>query len=195
MTTTHTDIATWHRRLCPVTDQLVISGDLNEDPELAIEQLAQWQDSGITHILDTREEWTDEAFVADHAPDIIYGWFGTNDDGSPQSDKWFDDGVDFATRALQASDAVLLVHCHLGVNRGPSMAHRILLEQGWDPIEAFDAIQAARPIAHIRYATDALRHHDRASDASASGRARTMARLEQRIRASSPWSWNLRRTR
>ncbi len=47
------DITHWHRRLSPVTDGIVISGDLHEDPGLAVRQLGRWTDAGITHILDT----------------------------------------------------------------------------------------------------------------------------------------------
>jgi len=164
LTPTYFDITRWHRRLSPLTNQLVISGDLNEDPTLATIQLAEWQHAGITHILDTREEWTDEAFVAEHAPEITYGWFGTHDNGTPQPDQWFDDGLAFAIEALQNPDAVLLVHCHMGINRGPSMAYRILLELGWHPEDAFETIRAARPIAEIRYEKDALNHYRRSKN-------------------------------
>ena len=155
------DTTQWHRRLCPVTGGIIISGDLSEDPDRAIPQLRSWQEAGVTHVLDTRFEWSDEEFVAEHAPDIVYGRIGTDDDGNTQPDEWFDDGLAFSTDALSDSDAVLLVHCHMGINRGPSMAYRILLESGWDPIEALDAIRDARPIADIGYAEDALNHYHR----------------------------------
>ena len=56
----------------------------------------------------------------------------------------------------QRPDAVVLVHCHMGVNRGPSMAYAILLALGWDAVEALNAISAARPIAGVIYAGNAL---------------------------------------
>lgn len=155
------DTTQWHRRLCPVTDGIIISGDLSEDPDQAVRQLKQWEQAGITHVLDTRFEWSDEELVADHAPGIVYGWIGTDDDGNTQPDEWFDDGLTFSADALSDPDAVVLVHCHMGINRGPSMAYRILLESGWDPIEALDAIWDARPIADIGYAEDALDHYHR----------------------------------
>lgn len=159
--TRYSDITLWHRRLCPVTHGIIISGDLAEDPDQAVRQLDRWQRAGITHVLDTRSEWSDEELVAEHAPDIVYGWVGTDDDGAAQPDSWFDDGLAFAVDALSHPDAVLLVHCHMGINRGPSMAYRILLESGWDPIEALDAIRQARPIVDIAYAADALGHYHR----------------------------------
>ena len=155
------DITHWHRRLSPVTDGIVISGDLHEDPGLAVRQLGRWTDAGITHILDTRSEWSDEDLVAEHAPTVVYASIGTDDYGARQPDAWFDAGLAFAADALSDPDALLLVHCHMGINRGPSMAFRILLESGWEPIEALDAIRAARPIADVGYAEDALDHFHR----------------------------------
>ncbi|MCL1597924.1 MAG: dual specificity protein phosphatase family protein, partial [Actinomycetia bacterium] len=147
-------------------DQITISGDLHEDPQHAATQIDGWQRAGITHVLDTRFEWSDEELVAEHAPDIVYGWIRADDDGAAKPDEWFDAGLTFSSDALSDPDAVVLVHCHMGINRGPSMAYRILLESGWDPIEALDAIRDARPIADIGYAEDALDHYHRSHDIS-----------------------------
>ena len=155
----YSETSHWHRRLCPLTDQIVISGDLHEDREQAVAQLRTWTEAGITHILDTRIEWSDAELVADNAPQIVYGWIGADDAGLPQSDEWFDAGVAFATDALEDPGSVLLIHCHMGINRGPSMAFRVLLERFWDAIEALEAIRDARPIADIAYASDALNHY------------------------------------
>ena len=46
----------------------------------------------------------------------------------------------------------------MGVNRAPSMALRLLLEQGASLEPALDAIRTARPIAAIAYADDAVEH-------------------------------------
>ena len=75
--------------------------------------------------------------------------------------EWFDVAVDWSVAAIEGGGTVL-THCHMGVNRGPSLGFAVLLEQGWDPIEALDAIRTARPIAWVAYAEDALRwHHER----------------------------------
>ena len=58
------------------------------------------------------------------------------------------------------------------------MAYRILLEYGWDPIEALEAIRDARPMAEIEYADDALDHHHRRYDVSADQRVLENDRLE-----------------
>jgi hypothetical protein len=57
------------------------------------------------------------------------------------------------------------------------MAFRILLESGWDPIDALQAIRDARPIADIAYATDALNHYHRSHGAPADQRTIDRDRL------------------
>jgi dual specificity phosphatase 3 len=171
------DMAQWHRRLCPLADGVIISGDLHEDPDQAVLQLERWEQAGITHVLDTRLEWSDAEFVAEHAPGIVYGRIATDDDGVAKPDEWFDAGLAFSANALSDPDSVLLVHCHMGINRGPSMAYRILLESGSEPIEALDAIRDARPIADIGYAGDALNHYHRSHGIPARQRTSDWDRL------------------
>jgi hypothetical protein len=150
------------RILCSVTPWLYVSGDLATElgPDAALAQLKNWQEAGITHIIDLRGEWQDIEFVARHAPEIDYRWLGTHDDGGAQSDTWWDAGLAAAERARDSGGRVV-VHCHMGVNRAPSLAYRILLAEGVGPIEAFDRIRAARPIAAVLYAPSALDHHHR----------------------------------
>lgn len=168
----------WHRRLCPVADWLVLSGDLHHLRHHAEAQVAQWRSAGITAVIDTRVEWSDADLVAEVAPEIRYAHPGTHDDGGHQDDAWFDAGLTAYRDAVSDSRARLLVHCHMGINRGPSMAYRLLLEAGEDPITALEAIRRARPIAAIAYASDALDHFHRASDAPPRIRTRDFARLE-----------------
>ena len=168
----------WHRELSRVTEQVMVSGDLHPDPERAATQIAGWRRAEITHVLDTRYEWNDESLVAEHAPQIVYGWIGTDDDSRRQPDEWFDAGVAFAKDAFAREDSVVLVHCHMGINRGPSMAYRILLELAWDPIDALEQIRTARPIADVGYACDALDHFHRSHDIAESERALDRHRLD-----------------
>jgi len=152
----------WHRTLCKVTDWLYLCGDLPSEHDLALLQLEQWRDEGITAIIDVRQEWSDEKLVADFAPEISYFHLGTHDNGGAQSPSWFEDGLDALHEALRDREAKIVVHCHMGVNRGPSMGFAYLLDQGWQPVDALTAIREARPIAAVAYASDALRaHHDR----------------------------------
>ena len=95
--------------------------------------------------------------------DLEYLHLGIDDAGQRVPDEWFDEGVRFALEAVEAG-GVVLAHCHMGINRGPSMGFAVLLALGWDAVEALDAIHAARPIAFLAYAEDALRwHHDEGS--------------------------------
>ena len=83
-----------------------------------------------------------------------------------------------STMGLADPTARVLVHCHMGVNRAPSLAYAAMLELGRGVEEALEAIRAARPIAAIAYAADAVRwfgeHRsmDREAVQAASDRAR-----------------------
>ena len=146
-----------------VTERLAVGGDLSPREDIARVQLEELVERGVSHIIDVRIEWTDEAFVAEHAPHIVYLHHGMDDAGQQVAARWFDHAVGFALDAFEATpDSVVLAHCHMGINRGPSLGFAILLAQGWDPVDALDAIRAARPIAYIDYAKDVLRwHHER----------------------------------
>jgi dual specificity phosphatase 3 len=182
-----------------VTEQLLVGGDLDtRDEELAGRQLRELVEAGVTHLLDTRIEWTDEEWVAQVAPDVHYLHHGMDDAGQQVPFEWFDEAVSWAQEAIDA-DGVVLAHCHMGVNRGPSLGLAVLLAQGWDPIEALDAIRTARPIAWVAYADEALRwHHDRrGSEGQLTVDLRRVARwrqdnqldVEQVIRAKRQAGW------
>jgi hypothetical protein len=139
-----------------------LPSDLGEQAMLA--DLAGIRKVGITHILDNRIEWSDEEFVRTYAPDLGFLWNGANDFGQLMADDWFEAGVDFALAALADPDAQVLAHCHMGINRGPSMAFAILLATRMDPVAALTAIRKARPIAAIAYDGDALDWWHRTSE-------------------------------
>ena len=136
---------------------MAISGDLHEDHDVAARQLRQWVAAGITDIVDLRQEWSDAALVAELEPSIRYHYLGTHDNGSAQTDAWFNAGIAALDTAMASPNAKLMVHCHMGINRGPSMAYAFLLERGWGVVEALDLLRNARPIAAMAYARDALR--------------------------------------
>ncbi len=138
-----------------MTDTLWTGGDLPDDHTLP-EVLAEWCAVGIGVIIDCRVEWSDEAFVAEHAPQIRYEHHGIDDVGQRVPGDWFDHLVEVA--APRPGDAApgLLVHCHMGINRGPSGAYALLLAAGHDPVAAIELIRARRPIAGVSYAEDAL---------------------------------------
>lgn len=147
----------WWRRPCLVTDRIAVCGDLPPDAEDAAIQLRAWQDAGITAIVDVREEWSDEDRVAGFAPGLRYVWLGTHDDGGEQDDAWFRNGVDSVLDLLDADPAArVVIHCHMGINRAPSLAFAVLLALGFDAIDALETIRARRPIAAILYAESAV---------------------------------------
>ena len=126
-----------------VTDHLLVGGDLDtHDDLLAARQLEELVGVGLTHIVDTRIEWDDAPWVRERAPEIAYLHHGMDDAGQDVAPSWFDEGVGWAQDALDGGGTVL-VHCHMGVNRGPSLGFAVLLGQGLDPVEALDAIRAS----------------------------------------------------
>ena len=135
-----------------ITENIAISGDLPTNQFDALEQLAYWEGNGITHEIDVRFEANDEQFVTANSS-IVYANFGVDDDGGPRDDAWFDSVVAYV-HYVSAMDpeAKFVVHCHLGVNRAPSIVFAILLSMGWDPVDALDRIRSVRPIAGIIYA-------------------------------------------
>ncbi len=149
--------ADWWRRPCPVTERIILCGDLPHDPAGFTAHLDEWVRLGVTHIVDVREEWSDELRVLDQHPHIEYAHLGTHDSGGSQSTEWFDRGVAAMRAALADPEAKVLVHCHMGVNRAPSLVYAALLTQGFDIEEGLDAIRDARPIAAILYAESAIR--------------------------------------
>jgi protein-tyrosine phosphatase len=150
------EVAFWHRKVCQVTPWLFVSGDLPSSKNLAIVKLGEWKDNGVTDIIDVRGEWSDEDLVRQCAPEIRYHHLGTHDDGTSQEVSWFEEGVQALHQALAHENSKVMVHCHMGINRGPSMAFAFLLDQGWEPVAALDALRSARPLAGIIYAADAV---------------------------------------
>jgi dual specificity phosphatase 3 len=182
-----------------VTERLLVGGDLDtQDEELAGRQLRELVEAGVTHLLDTRIEWSDEEWVAGIAPDVGYLHHGMDDAGQQVPFEWFDQAVEWAQGAIDGG-GVVLTHCHMGVNRGPSLGLAVLLAQGWDPIEGLDAIRTARPIAWVAYADEALRWHNdrRGSEGQLAVDLKRVARwrqdnqldVEQVIRAKRQAGW------
>lgn len=146
---------TW-RTLCWATPNLAVSGDLPGKGTAARTALAGWVEAGVTDIVDLRIEDSHEHFVATHAPHIAYHWLGVDDEGDRRSDEWFDEIARVTTGILTDPDRKVVVHCHMGANRGPSAAFTALLVGGFAPSEALTAIRGARPIASMLYSFDAV---------------------------------------
>lgn len=140
-----------------VTEFLAVGGDLALDNEEAAAQAIELVDAGITHVLDVRHE-CDDSELWSYIPEVTYRWDGIHDAGQTVPAEWFDGIVDWAMEAI-ARGGVVLTHCHMGINRGPSAGYAVLLGLGWDPVDALAAIRSARPIANVWYAEDALAWH------------------------------------
>ena len=158
----------WWRTACFVTPNLLVSGDLDSS-SLAVfsEQLAHLVELGVTDIIDVRAEASDEDLVSKLQKDITYHHVATDDDGYSRPDAWFESGVTSAVSALSKEGRKVFVHCHMGVNRAPSLTFAIMLALGYGPMEALSAIRTARPIAALIYAPDALAWWHRSSGATA----------------------------
>lgn len=158
-----------------INEQLATGGDLPYGGELAA--LDELVEMGITHILDARCEWSDEDLVAQHGPRIRYLHNPADDAGQRMPDSWFELGVAFALDALADPSAKVLVHCHMGINRGPSLAYAVMLASGADPVAALARIREVRPIAAVGYAEDALDWHLRRTGADRTARRAGQAEL------------------
>ena len=162
-----------------IDPRLAVGGDLDEiSRHRARAQLDELVCHGITHILDLRIEYSDEELVADLAPSISYLHLGVDDAGQRLPGEWFDAGIRWLNDAMAHPDTKALVHCHMGINRAPSMAFAYLLNQGRSVRDALDTIRRARSIAVIDYAADALDWHHTRTGASASRRASDQAALD-----------------
>lgn len=141
-----------------VTPTLAVGGCLSFDPVKASAQVRMLLNEGVTRIVDMREEGNDER--AWKGQPVIYVHAPTRDaEGHRVPPEVFDTVVRAA--APRGSRAKTLVHCHMGVNRGPSAAYAVLLERQYDYLKAFDMVRKARPQAGLAYAVDALEAHQR----------------------------------
>ncbi|MDT9595024.1 hypothetical protein RDV89_18185 [Nocardioides zeae] len=161
-----------------VTDFLAVGGDLAPDDLTAWVQATELVESGVSHVLDVRLEADDAALWAERG-EVRYRWDGIDDAGQPVPGAWFDRVAAWALDALATPGARLLTHCHMGVNRGPSAGYAVLLTLGWDPVDALAAIRAARPVAGIAYAEDALEWWLDRTDAGWFARRRHRARVQE----------------
>ena len=145
------------RQICWVSRSLAVSGDLSYNREAARIQLSEWEAAGITDVFDMRGEADDTQFIHENSS-ITSHWFGVDDNGGKRDDAWFESVRDMAYEVLNdfSRDRKILVHCHMGVNRGPSALFAIMLATGWESLEALRAIRDVRPIAGIIYAPDAI---------------------------------------
>ena len=152
-----------------VNDWLLVGADLDIATHLTgmcdNETISLLVNEGVTHVLDARSEWTDQDIWENAGlPKGNYGHFPIIDAWSHVPDEaWFTGVESFVADFLvnRKEGDRMYVHCHMGVNRGPSAAMLALLTADPDlsPWDAFLAIREARSIAGLVYAGHiGLRH-------------------------------------
>lgn len=140
-----------------ITDNLATGGDLSFNDNKAAIQWKQLLDENLALVIDTRQEADDALLWANS--EVEYLHLPTNDAyGHTIPSEHFDAAVAAAIPVLEAGGRVF-IHCHMGVNRGPSTAFAVMLAQGIPGPKAFDMIRKARPQAGLYYAMDALKAH------------------------------------
>lgn len=148
--------AMWWRKPCHITNDIILSGDLSHKFTEAKQQLVEWRDEGVTHIIDCREEWNDKQIVDEHGHGIEYIWMGTHDRGGSQHGSWYEEGWKHYQRIMDDNpQAKVMVHCHMGINRAPSLVFYLMIREGYEPSEALNLIRTNRPIAACYYAQSA----------------------------------------
>lgn len=165
-----------------VTSQLLVGAGLHRDQMIAADQLVELVQSGVDHIVDVRREHSDERWVKRVWPTMSYLHLGIDDAGQRIPATWFQEGTASVLAAIEAGGTVF-VHCHQGVNRGPSMVLAVMLALGWRVDDALRRLREARPVIRARYASDAVDWHHAAVDADRLTRVRDRECLTQWRRA------------
>lgn len=152
-----------------VNDWLLVGGDLDLANDLTgqnyAESVAQLRGLGVTHVLDLRAEYQDRvAWGLGGLPHENYCHAPIVDSARhTPAESWYETIESFVDRFWDASATgdKLYVHCHMGINRGPSAAMLALLtvEPYLTPFAAFMMIRNARPQAGIVYAEHVGRRH------------------------------------
>jgi hypothetical protein len=149
------DPVQWWRVPCPLPgNRLFMSGGISMNEATARIQLAEWEAAGITDYMPVHIEFNEQKYIEKFS-NIRVHHIGVHDDLGRRDSSWFDAVTTCADKVLANSDAVLMVTCWVGCNRGPSATFAIILSQGWDVLPALCAIRTARPIAAMTYAPDA----------------------------------------
>jgi hypothetical protein len=145
-----------------VNDWLTIGGDLHiaadQTGQTYAEIITELRDRGVTQVIDLREEWNDRAaWVQMGFPTADYRYAPIVDvRGYTPEEDWFRTVEEAFSRFWHNSyeGDRMYVHCHMGINRAPSVGMLALLTVNPEmhPFEAFLQIREARPIAGVRYA-------------------------------------------
>lgn len=122
-----------------ITDSLYVGPQYRESGKRALLQ------AGITHVVNMRSEFDDEAHGLTLSGDDLSGYcyLPTTDD-EPIAPYHISKGIAFIDRAVKEGGKVY-IHCSAGVGRAPSMAAAYLISKGYGTDDAFALIYKARP--------------------------------------------------
>ena len=98
---------------------------------------------GVNAVVDLRSEGNVSENVWPSEVEVMR--VGLQDHGSPTVDELR--AAAQAVSGLMRRGREVLVHCHAGIERGPSVACATLVLQGWPLDEAFRRVTASRPRA------------------------------------------------
>lgn len=162
-----------------LNDWLATGGDFSFDPDLALRQYDELIDMDINLVIDCRREANDSMIWK--ATEVEYLHLPTEDRyGWRIPPEHFDAAVAAARPVIEGRGKVF-VHCHMGVNRGPSTALAVLLDHRYSPQRAYDLIREKRPEAGLVYATDAFAAHMARRGTAPDNRKRRMREFRQHI--------------
>lgn len=103
----------------------------------------------IAAVIDLRQEdCDDERLLRDHGIDFLHL---PTPDLAPASIDMLDQGVSFACDHIGAGHKVL-VHCQHGIGRSALLALCVLVEHGWEPLDALEHAKNARSAVSPSYA-------------------------------------------
>ena len=134
----------WRSVLSEIADGLWVTGEPltgNDAP------LAEWERHGAATVLDV----TDHGAPLVRPSSVRRMWVPTPDDASPREASWM--------AAVLAVEGPVVVHCHMGVARAPSVAFGLLLRRGLSARDALELVMRQRPIAAVDYAPDFTAFH------------------------------------
>ncbi len=97
---------------------------------------------GIDCVVDLREEGTD----AGHwPPEVVVRRLPLEDHGTPTVEELRDAAVTVSSLVKQGHE--VLVHCHAGIERTPTVVCAALVMMGWSLPEAYQRVREVRPEA------------------------------------------------
>jgi protein-tyrosine phosphatase len=125
-----------------VTGRIAVGGGIWTDDQM-IELVRQ----GVTHIIDMQIEFDDTELAKPYGIKVL--WNPVDDDFQPKAPQIFQNGVEFATAALDEPEAKLYIHCAAGVHRAPMMALAVLRVLGYSLDEASELIESRRHVVDL----------------------------------------------